>query len=124
MHKKLSGHLYYCFLDGYLGYNQIAIALEDLEKTMFTCPSGTFAYRRFPFKLFNALATFQRCLMLIFLDMVEKYIEIFMDDFSNFGDSFDKFLENIVLVLKRCKEVNLVINWEKFHFMVEVGIEY
>lgn len=122
MLKKLSGHAYYCFLNGHLGYNQIAIAPVDLEKTMFTCPSETFAYRRLPFELCNALATFQRCLMFIFSDMVEKYIEIFMDDFSNFGDSFDKLLENLALVLKRCKEVNLVINWEKFHFMVEEGI--
>ncbi|CAL9012085.1 unnamed protein product, partial [Prunus brigantina] len=71
-------------LDGYSGYNQIAIAPEDQEKTTFTCPFGTFAYRRMPFGLCNAPATFQRCMMSIFSDMVERFIEVFMDDFSVF----------------------------------------
>jgi len=71
MLERLTGHAYYYFLDGYLGYNQIAIALEDQEKTTFTCPYGTFAYRRMPFGLCNAPATFQRCMMTIFHDMVE-----------------------------------------------------
>ncbi|KAL3577368.1 hypothetical protein D5086_022651 [Populus alba] len=76
------------------GYNQIEIALEDQEKTTFTCPFGTFAYRRMPFGLCNAPATFQRCMLSIFSDMV----------------------------LSRCEEKNLVLNWEKCHFMVTNGI--
>ena len=60
MLERLAGHDYYCFLDGYSGYNQIAIAQEDQEKTTFTCPFGTFAYRRMPFGLCNAPGTFQR----------------------------------------------------------------
>ncbi|BBN70423.1 transposable element gene [Prunus dulcis] len=85
MLERLAGHSHYCFLDGYSGYNQIAIAPEDQEKTTFTCPFGTFAYRRMPFGLCNAPATFQRCMMSIFSDMVERFIEVFMDDFSVFG---------------------------------------
>ena len=81
MLDRLAGHEYYCFLDGYFGYNQIAIAPEDQEKTTFTCPYGTFAFMRMPFGLCNAPGTFQRCMMAIFSDMVEKTIEIFMDDF-------------------------------------------
>ena len=54
--------------------------------------------------------------------MVEKYIEVFMDDFSIFGSSFDNFLPNISLVLQRCVDTNLVLNWEKYHFMVKEGI--
>ncbi|KAK0592725.1 hypothetical protein LWI29_024263 [Acer saccharum] len=80
MLERLAGHSHYCFLDGYSGYNQIAIAPEDQEKTTFTCPFGTFAYRRMPFGLCNAP------------------------------------------VLKRCEENNLVLNWEKCHFMVQQGI--
>ena len=110
MLERLAGHSHYCFLDGYSGYNQIVIAPEDQEKTTFTCPFGTFAYRRMPFGLCNAPATFQRCMMSIFSDMVEKIIEVFMDDFFVFGDSYDLCLNNLAIVLKRCEETNLVLN--------------
>ncbi|XP_058764184.1 uncharacterized protein LOC131637603 [Vicia villosa] len=90
MLERLAGYEYYCFLDGYSGYNQIAVAPEDQEKTAFTCPYGIFAYRRMPFGLCNAPATFQR--------------------------------SNLSLVLKRCQETNLILNWEKCHFMVQEGI--
>ncbi|KAM1804287.1 hypothetical protein ACFX12_030169 [Malus domestica] len=122
MLERLAGYAFYCFLDGYSGYNQIVIAPEDQEKSTFTCPFGTFAYRRMPFGLCNAPATFQRCMMSIFSDYVEKIIEVFMDDFSVFGDSFDGCLHNLSLILKRCVETNLVLNWEKCHFMVKQGI--
>ena len=78
--ERVSGHLFYCFLDGYSGYFQIVIDLEDQEKMTFPCPFGTFAYRRMPFGLCNALATFQRCMLSIFSDMVERIMEVFMDD--------------------------------------------
>jgi len=120
--ERVAGHEFYCFLDGYSGYNQIEIALEDQEKTTFTCPFGTFAYRRMPFGLCNAPATFQRCMLSIFSDMVERFLEIFMDDFSVFGDSFDDCLTNLEKVLSRCEEKNLVLNWEKYHFMVTNSI--
>ncbi|CAN6552302.1 unnamed protein product [Malus baccata var. baccata] len=122
MLERLAGYAFYCFLDGYSGYNQIVISPEDQEKTTFTCPFGTFAYRRMPFGLCNAPATFQRCMMNIFSDHVEKIIEVFMDDFSVFGDSFDSCLHNLSVILKRCVETNLVLNWEKCHFMVKQGI--
>ena len=122
MLDRLAGYEYYCFLDGYSGYNQIAIAPEDQEKTTFTCPYGTFAFRRMPFGLCNAPGTFQRCMMAIFSDMVEKTIEIFMDDFSVMGNSFDNCLANLRAVLARCEETYLVLNWEKCHFMVQEGI--
>ncbi|CAL9012117.1 unnamed protein product, partial [Prunus brigantina] len=67
-------------------------------------------------------STFQRCMVSIFSDFVEKIIEVFMDDFSVFGDSFDGCLTNLTLILKRCIETNLVLNWEKCHFMVKQGI--
>ncbi|XP_024169423.2 uncharacterized protein LOC112175918, partial [Rosa chinensis] len=109
-------------VDGYSGYNQIAIANEDQEKTTFTCPFGTFAYRRMPFGLCNAPGTFQRCMVSIFSDYIEKIIEVFMDDFSVFGKNFDDCLNNLEIILKRCMETNLVLNWEKCHFMVKQGI--
>ena len=122
MLERITGHAFYYFLDGYSGYNQIFIFPEDQDKITFTCPYGTFAYRRMPFGLCNAPATFQRCMMAIFSDLVEDIMEVFMDDFLVFGDSFDLCLANFDRVLKRCEETNLVLNWEKCHFMVEEGI--
>ncbi|GJW92829.1 reverse transcriptase domain-containing protein [Tanacetum coccineum] len=88
MLERLAGNEYYCFLDGFSGYFQIPIDLQDQEKTTFTCPYGTFAYLRMPFGLCNASGTFQRCMMAIFHDMIEETMEVFMDNFSVFGDSF------------------------------------
>ena len=85
MLDRLTGYTYYCFLDGYSGYNQIAIVPEDQDKTTFTCPYGTFAFRRIPFGLCNTPATFQRSMMAIFSDIVEDIMEVFMDDFSYLG---------------------------------------
>jgi hypothetical protein len=122
MVERLAGHDYYYFLDGYSGYNQIPLDPKDQEKTTFTCPFSTFAYRRMPFGLCNALTTFQRCMISIFSDMVERHLEIFMDDFSVFGSSFRECLHHLTLILIRCKEKNPVLNWEKCHFMVKQGI--
>nr|GEX38154.1 reverse transcriptase domain-containing protein [Tanacetum cinerariifolium] len=94
----------------------------DQEKTTFTCPYGTFAYRRMPFGLCNARGIFQRCLIAIFHDMTEKTMEVFMDDFLVFGDSFSSCLSNLDMMLKRCEDTNLMLNWEKCHFMCKEGI--
>ncbi|KAL4331973.1 hypothetical protein GQ457_07G007960 [Hibiscus cannabinus] len=122
MLDRLVGKPFYCFLDGYSGYNQNAITLDDQSKTTFTCRYGTFAFRRMPFGLCNAPATFQRCMTTIFSDLNEDCLEIFMDDFSTFGEDFNICLSNLEKVLIRCKETNLVLNWEKCHFMVDEGI--
>ncbi|GJZ90387.1 reverse transcriptase domain-containing protein [Tanacetum coccineum] len=122
MLERLAGNEYYCFLDGFSGYFQIPIDPQDQEKTTFTCPYGTFAYRRMPFGLCNAPGTFQRCMMAIFHDMIEETMEVFMDDFSVFGDSFSSRLSHLDKMLKRCEDTNLVLNWEKCHFMVKEGI--
>ncbi|GJT22653.1 reverse transcriptase domain-containing protein [Tanacetum coccineum] len=122
MIERLAGNEFYCFLDGFSGYFQIPIDPQDQEKTTFTCPYGTFTYRRMPFGLCNAPGTFQWCMMAIFHDMIEKTMEVFMDDFSVFGDSFDLCLSNLEKMLKRCEDTNLVLNWEKCHFMRREGI--
>ena len=122
MLDRLARHHHFYFLDGYSGYNQIAIAAEDQEKTTFTCPYGTFSFIRMPFRLCNALVTFQRCLMSMFSDLVEEVMEIFMDDFTVYGSSFEQCLNNLETVLQRCKDKQLALNWEKCHFMVTEGI--
>nr|GEZ94203.1 reverse transcriptase domain-containing protein [Tanacetum cinerariifolium] len=91
MLERLTGNEYYCFLDGFSRYFQIPINPKDQEKTTFTCPYGTFAYKRMPFGLCNAPGTFQRCMMAIFHDLIEKRW--------------------------RCEDTKLALNWEKSHFM-------
>ncbi|KAA3448249.1 reverse transcriptase-like protein [Gossypium australe] len=107
MLEWLAGKGYYCFLDGYSGYHQILIHLDDQEKTTFTCPFGTYTFKVMPFGLCNAPANFMRCMILIFTDMFEEGLDVFMDDVSN---------------VKRCEETNLVLNLEKCHFMVKEGL--
>nr|GEY93537.1 reverse transcriptase domain-containing protein [Tanacetum cinerariifolium] len=92
---KLARNEFYCFLDGFSGYFQIPIDPQDQEKTNFTCPYGTFAYRRMPFGLCNAPV---------------------------FRDSFSSCLTNLDKMLNRCEETNLVLNWGKCHFMCREGI--
>nr|GEV08807.1 reverse transcriptase domain-containing protein [Tanacetum cinerariifolium] len=121
MLERLAGNRYYCFLDGFSGYFQIPIDPKDQEKTTFTCPYKTFAYRCMPFGLCNAPCMFQRCMIAIFHDMIEKTMEVFMDDFSIFRNSFQSCLSHLEKMLKRCEDTNLCLNW-KSHFMVKEGI--
>nr|GEY80692.1 DNA-directed DNA polymerase [Tanacetum cinerariifolium] len=122
MLERLVGNEYYCFLDGFSDYFQIPIDPKNQETTTFTCPYGTFAYKRMPFGLCNAPGTFQRCMMAIFHDMIEKTMEVFMDDFLVFGNFFSTCLTNLEKMLKRCEDTKLALNWEKSHFMVKEGI--
>nr|GFB08429.1 reverse transcriptase domain-containing protein [Tanacetum cinerariifolium] len=100
MLERLAGNQYYCFLDGFSGYFQIPIDPKDQEEITFTCLYGTFAYRHMPFGLCNAPSTFQRCMMAIFHDMIEKTMKVFMDNFSVFGDSFQTCLSHLERMLK------------------------
>nr|GEU51605.1 reverse transcriptase domain-containing protein [Tanacetum cinerariifolium] len=122
MLERLTGNKYFCFLDSFSRYFKIPIDPNDQEKTTFTCPFETYAYRRIPFGLCNAPATFQRCMLEIFYDMIEESVEVFMDDFSIFGNSFKSCLNNLDKMLQHCKDAHLVLNWEKCHFMVNEGI--
>ncbi|XP_074301382.1 uncharacterized protein LOC141632767 [Silene latifolia] len=122
MLEQLAFHSYFCYLNGYSGFFQIPIHVDDQEKTIFTCPYGVFAYRRMPLCLCNAPATFQCCMMAIFFDYIESIMEVFMDDFSVYGNNFDVCLRNLSKVLQRCEETNLFLNWEKCHFTVTEGV--
>ncbi|GKA37176.1 reverse transcriptase domain-containing protein [Tanacetum coccineum] len=80
------------------------------EKTTFIYPFGTYSYRRMPIGLCNAPATFQRCILAIFQDMIEESVEVIMEDVSIFGSAFDHFLNNLDKMLQRCKDAHLVLN--------------
>ncbi|GJU53278.1 reverse transcriptase domain-containing protein [Tanacetum coccineum] len=107
MLEKLAGNEYYCFLDGFSGYFQIPIDPIDQEKTTFTCPYGTFAIVRclFGYAMNQAV---HRCMVAIFHDMIEKTMEVFMDDFSVFGDSFSSCLSHLDKMLQRLRRSDVI----------------
>ena len=109
MLDTLSNKQYFYFLDEYSGYNQILIAPEDQDKTTFTCAWGTYAYIFFPFGLCNAPATFQRVVLGIFVDLIHDCVEVYMDDFTSYGNTFQEALDNLEKVLIRCQETNLTL---------------
>jgi hypothetical protein len=118
MLERLGNHCFFYYLDDYSGYHQIPIHLEDQSKTTFTSMYDTFAYPWMSFRLCNALAPFQRFMMVIFSDLIKKV----MDDFFVYGKTFEDCLAHLDKVLKRCQEVDLVLNWDKCHFMIQNGI--
>ncbi|GJW28409.1 reverse transcriptase domain-containing protein [Tanacetum coccineum] len=100
MLERLAGNEYYCFLDGFSGYFQIPIDPLDQEKTTFTCPYGTFAYRF-------------ACLLGYAMHQARSKFSV---------DSFSSCISHLGLNVQRCEDTNLVLNWEKCHFMVKEGI--
>jgi hypothetical protein len=119
---SLSGKKFFSFLDGFSGYNQIKIAPQDQDKTTFTSPWGTFAYRFLPFGLCNAPATFQRAVIGIFYDMINDSMEIFMDHFTTYVVSFEEALQNLKKVLNRCIQAHLSLRTKKCHMMMSEGV--
>nr|GEZ17522.1 reverse transcriptase domain-containing protein [Tanacetum cinerariifolium] len=111
MLERLARNEFYCFLDGFSGYFQIPINPPDQEKATFTYPYGTFAYRRMPFGLCNASGTFQRYMMAIFHDMIEKTMEVFMDDFLVFEDSFLSCLSHLDTMLQSKQDTKPRLLW-------------
>ncbi|RDX82428.1 Retrovirus-related Pol polyprotein, partial [Mucuna pruriens] len=107
---------------GFSSYKKIHIAPVDQHKTTFTCPFRMFSYRRMSFGLYNASSTFERCMISIFADLLEDCMEVFMDDFIVYVESFEACLDNLSKVLCRCIDSNLVLNFEKCHFMIIEGI--
>jgi len=119
---NLSGKKLFSFLDRFSGYNKIRISPQDQDKTTFTSLWGTFAYRVLPFGLCNAPATFQRAVIGIFYDMLNDSMEIFMDDFTPYGVSFEDALQNLEKILKCCIQAHLSLSTEKCHMMMSEGV--
>jgi len=117
----MAGKKFFSFLDGFSGYNHIQIKPGDQDKTTFTCPWGTFAYRVLPYGLCNALATFQRSVLSIFSYLVHDVVEIYVDDFTPYDFEFQEALSNLGKVLDKCIEMNLSLSPEKCEFLMIEG---
>jgi hypothetical protein len=109
-------------MDGYSGYNQIIIAPEDQENTSFTCPWGTYAYRVLPFGLCNSPTTFKRAILGIFSDLIHDCVEVYMDEFTVYGNTYQESLDNLNKVLIRCQEMNLSLSHEKCKMLLNEGV--
>ena len=120
MLDEVAGHQMYNFMDGYSGYNQLALALEDREKTTFITEWGAFMYLVMPFGLCNAPATFQRCMMVIFADFLHKFLAIFVDDFTVYSQQ-QQHLLYLRMVFQRCREKRICLNPFKCVFCVWKG---
>ena len=108
-------------MDGYAGYNRIAVAFRDVHKTTFTTPWGIFVWVVMPFGLCNAPATFQRLVMYIFTDLLFKSMTIFIVDFST-QSSTSHQLECVREALVRCKHMQLPLNLDKVLLGVQRGV--
>jgi hypothetical protein len=109
------------FLDGYLGYNQIMVDEEDRVKIAFTTKWGTFTYRRIPFRLINAGATFQRAMDDIFKGLINRCIVIYMDDFMVFSKFQNTHIADLKQVFNRCRKYGISLNPKKCSFRVTKG---
>ena len=82
-------------MDGFLGYNQVAMHPDDMEKIAFTTPWGTFMYQKMPFGLINVGATFQRAMDISFMGEKDKFIVIYLDDMTVFSTSYDDHIKHL-----------------------------
>jgi hypothetical protein len=114
----VAGHQRYSFLDGFSGYNQVFIQMNDQLKTTFTTEWGMFAFNRMPFGLCKAPGTFQWLMMDIFKDFLRHFLEVFIDDFAVFSNKEDH-LEYLRKTFQRCRETNLKLHPRKVFFRNE-----
>ncbi|GKA88194.1 reverse transcriptase domain-containing protein [Tanacetum coccineum] len=119
--KPLPDHLEYTFMEE-PSFLPVIVSSQLSEQNKNKLIFVLKRHKRMPFGLCNAPATFQSCMLAIFHDIIEEYVEVFMDDFFVFRNSYDNCLNNLDKMLQHCKEANLVLNWEKCHFMVKEEI--
>ena len=117
----VAGHEIYSFLDGFSGYNQVLMALEDREKMTFVTEWGAYASNVMTFGLKNAPTTFQRMVQEIFKDYLTTFMRVFLDDFSVFGSKVEHVAQ-LRLCLQRCRETRLSLNPAKCVFGVKSGV--
>ena len=109
----------FSFMDGFSGYNQIKMALEDMEKTTFVTLWGTFCYKVMSFGLKNARATYQRAMVALFHDMMHKEIKVYVDDMTAKSKTEDEHHVNLRKLFKQLRKYRLRLNPAKCTFGVK-----
>ena len=119
--QKVVGSSRISLLDGFSGYNQVLVHLEDQEKTTFTTPWGTFMYVKMPFGLMNAGAIFQREMDISFVDELGRFIVIYLDDVTVYSQSSEEHLQHLRRMFEKCKKFGISLNPNKSLFGLEEG---
>lgn len=110
---NISQHLVFSFMDDFLGYNKIKIALADMEKTTFIIPWGSYCYKVVPFGLKNAGITYQRAMMTLFQDMILKEIKVYVDDTIAKSKIEDDQLDHLRKLFSILRKFQLRLNLAK-----------
>ncbi|RYA37908.1 reverse transcriptase family protein, partial [Enterobacter cloacae complex sp. GF14B] len=116
--ERVAGKRVYSFLDGFSGYNQLAIAIEDQHKTAFATEWGIYAYRVMLFGLTNAPATFQSLMTHAFKEYQRIFLEIYMDDLCVHSLLREEHIDHLQKVFEKCRTYRICLNPEKSIFMV------
>jgi hypothetical protein len=111
----------FSFMDGFSGYNQIKMAPDDMEKTTFITPWGTFCYKVMPFGLKNVGATYQRAMVTLFHDMMHKEIEVYVDDMIAKSQNEEDHMNHLKKLFERLRKFRLRLNPAKCTFGVRSG---
>jgi Reverse transcriptase (RNA-dependent DNA polymerase) len=116
-----SSYEVFSFMDGYAGYKQIKMVVEDEKHTAFRTPIGIYCYKVMPFGLKNTDATYQRAMTKIFDDLIHKIVECYVDNLVIKAMSYEKHLRYLEVVFSRLREHALKLNPLKCAFMVSSG---
>jgi hypothetical protein len=119
--ERVVGENRMSMIDGFSGYNQIAMNEQDREKTTFTTPWGTFMYDKMPFSLMNAGATFQRAMDIAFIGERDKFVVIYLDDLTIFSKTDEEHFIHLKQTFKKCHRYGLSLNPKKSHFSMQEG---
>ena len=114
-------HALLSFMDGFSGYNQIKMALEDMKKTSFITPRGTYCYKVMPFGLKNAGATYQRATTTLLHDLIHKEIEVYVDDMIVKSKDYEGHIPALWKFFERIQFYKLWLNPKKCTFGVTFG---
>lgn len=119
--QTIDGSKMFSLLDGFSGYNQIMVQEEDQHKTTFTTKCGTFTYSKISFSLSNVGVTFQRAMDVVFKELTNKIILIYLDDLIVFSKSKDDHFDHLEMVFQKCQEFRISLNPKKCVFRVPKG---